>query len=263
MYEDYTKIIVKVEDSIGTITLNRPELGNAFAKVSYTEVRDCLEKMSEDDNVRVVVITGNGKHFSAGGDIVDFQRRIDEKTYVEYEGVITAGRMGIAPKKCEKPVIAMINGAAAGAGASLALGCDFRFMTPKSQIKMAFIGLGFPGDTGGAYFLERLVGAGKALEMMMLGEPMYGEEAARLNVAKCVEEGKLAEETYKFAKRLANGPSQGYKWQKQLFLEAFYGDIARVNALEAAGMHATSMSADFAEAVDAFLHKRMPKFSGK
>ena len=158
----------------------------------------------------------------------------------------------------------MINGAAAGAGASLALACDFRFMTPKSQIKMAFIGLGFPGDTGGAYFLERLVGAGKALEMMMTGDPMYCEEAARLNVAKLVsEEEKLAEETYKFAKRLAHGPLQGYKWQKKLFLEAFYNDIEKVNALEAAGMNATSMTDDFAAAVDAFLHKRKPEFTGK
>ena len=264
MYEGYQHILTKVEDGVGTILFNRPQVGNAFADESYFEVADCIEKMGRDDAVGAIVTTGAGRFYSAGGDIIRFREMIDSGEYLKYEGVIRAGLMGIAPKKCPKPVIAMINGAAAGAGASFALGCDFRFMTPKSQITMAFINLGVPGDTGGAYFLERLVGAGKMTEMMMLGTPLYGEEAARLNVARLVpEEDKLEEETYKFARRLARGPLQGYKWQKRLFLEVFYGEIEKANALEAQGMSACAVSQDLDEAVNAFLQKRKPRFVGK
>ena len=154
MYEGYQYILTKVEDGVGTILFNRPQVGNAFADESYFEVADCIEKMGRDDAVGAIVTTGAGRFYSAGGDIIRFREMIDSGEYLKYEGVIRAGLMGIAPKKCPKPVIAMINGAAAGAGASFALGCDFRFMTPKSQITMAFINLGFPGDPGGAYFFD-------------------------------------------------------------------------------------------------------------
>lgn len=265
MYDDFKSIIVKVEDRVGTIMFNRPKVGNAIDTGTVQETIECIERMGQDDNIGCIVTTGVGRFYSAGGDIVGFKEKLDSgENATSYESVITVGLFGRAPKLCPKPVIAMVNGAAAGAGASFALGCDFRFMTPKSQIKMAFIGLGFPGDTGGAYFLERLVGAGKALEMMMLGEPMYGEEAARLNVARLVqEEEKLEEETYKFAKRLANGPLMGYKFQKKLFMEVFYNDIDKVNALEALGMSTCAKSQDLRIAVEAFLEKRQPKFTGK
>lgn len=261
---EYKTILISIEERVATITLNRPQSGNAFAMESYTEIRKAIESLDGNPEVGAIVLTGAGKHFSTGGDIVDFKRRISTKEYVPVEGVVAAGRMGVAPKRCSKPVIAMINGTAAGAGASLALACDFRLMTVKSNITMAFINMGFSGDTGGAYYLERLVGMGKMTEMMMTGKPMGGEEAAHLNVAILVEEEeKLSEATYNFARKLANGPLVAYKWQKQLFLDLFYHDINKATSMEAIGMNCTSMSEDFSEAVHAFLEKRVPVFHGR
>ena len=263
MYSQYKSVIVTIEDNVATVAINRPEMGNAFSEELYAEYPEVMARLSDDDNVRAVVVTGKGKFFCAGGDIVNMKQKLDAGEYGTYTDVTKACLLGTATKRCLKPVIAMVNGAAAGGGAGLALSCDFRVMTPKSQIKMAFIGLGFPGDTGSAYFMTKLVGAGKALEMMMLGEPLYGEEAARLNVARLAPEGQLEEETYKFARRLAQGPTQGYKWQKKLFLDVIYGDLTKSMDLESAGMAACARSADYREAVNAFLEKRRPVFTGK
>ncbi|MDL2302305.1 enoyl-CoA hydratase/isomerase family protein [Lachnospiraceae bacterium OttesenSCG-928-D06] len=260
----YETILYEVKDKIATITLNRPETGNAFAKESYVEVRAALEKASKDEGVQVVVLTGAGKHFSAGGDIKRFKRLIESGEFLQKENVAAAGRMARAVKECDKPVIAMINGAAAGAGCALALACDFRVLEAKSKMVMSFIKMGLSGDTGGLYYLERLVGVAKATELMMLGDVLNGEQALKLSLATMVaEEGTLAETTYDLAKRLAKAPTFAIARQKRLLYETFYADIETYAEKEAEFMVECSHSADFAEAVDAFLEKRAPAFTGK
>lgn len=260
----YTTILCEIKDRIATITLNRPQVGNAFVGESYLEVREALEAASADDDVRAVVLTGAGRHFSAGGDINRFKSLIQSGEYIQKENVTAAGRMAAAAKECSKPVIAMINGAAAGAGCSLALACDFRVMTPKSKMVMAFVKMGLSGDTGGLYYLQRLVGIAKAAQLMMTGDPVTGEEALHLGLTTVLaEEDRLVEETYALARKLAESASFAIARQKKLICETFYADLTAYTEKEADCMVECSHTADFAEAVDAFLDKRPPRFSGR
>jgi 2-(1,2-epoxy-1,2-dihydrophenyl)acetyl-CoA isomerase len=259
-------ILLEVKNKVATLTLNRPEQGNAFARESYGEVINALQELGRDDSVGSIVVTGAGKNFSAGGDIKRFKMMIDTKEYLQAESILLAGAMAMEVRKCPKPVVAMINGAAAGAGAGLALACDFRFATAKSKIILAFINMGLAGDTGSLYALTRLIGTGKAIEIMALGDPVGGEEAYRLNlVTKLCEPEKLEEETLAFAQRLANKPTFALSRQKRLLLETFYSEEAMTayHKRESVYMAECSRSADFAEAVNAFLEKRAAVFQGK
>jgi 2-(1,2-epoxy-1,2-dihydrophenyl)acetyl-CoA isomerase len=172
--------------------------------------------------------------------------------------------MAASVRECPKPVIAMINGAAAGAGCSLALACDFRVMTPKSKLVRACVKMGLSGDTGGWSYLQRLAGVAKATQLMMSGDAVAGEEALRLGLATILaEEDKLREEAYALAGKLAALPTFAIARQKKLIYETFYADLAAYSQREADYMVECSHTADFAEAVDAFLEKRAPQFSGK
>jgi len=205
----YDTILLDVKDKIATITLNRPEAGNALAANSYGEIRDAIVRCENDDEVRAIVIRSNGKHFSAGGDIKRFKQLIETKQYLNEDNIMYAGRMTSAIRRCEKPVIAMVQGVATGAGCSLAVACDFRVATPNTKFIMGFIKLGLTGDTGSMYFLYKLLGIAKASEMLMLGDPVSGEEAYKIGlVNKLVDEDKLEEETYALARRLADSPTQ-------------------------------------------------------
>ncbi|MDR0880602.1 MAG: enoyl-CoA hydratase/isomerase family protein [Clostridioides sp.] len=260
----YETILLEVEDRVATITINRPEVSNAFAVETYSEIKNALEACSENDEVGAVVITGVGKNFSAGGDIKRFRGLIDSKTYISPDGVWGAGHMAMAARRCSKPVIAMVNGAAAGAGCGLALAADFRIVTPKSKLIMAFINLGLTGDTLGMYFLEKAVGTARTAEIMMSGDPIRGEKAFEYGLAtKLVDDESFVEETYAFAKKMANRPLFAIKRQKQTINQFFYPDLEKFIACEADNMHASSKTEDFNEAVNAFLEKRPPVFTGK
>jgi 2-(1,2-epoxy-1,2-dihydrophenyl)acetyl-CoA isomerase len=259
----FDTVLYEVKDNIATITFNRPEKGNAFIKESYSEVRDAIEAASVDSSVRAIVLTGAGKHFSAGGDINRFKTLIQSGEYLQEENISAAGQMASAIRFCPKPVIAMINGAAAAAGCSLAMACDFRVVTPKSKLSMAFIKLGLSGDTGGMYYLQKLVGIAKTTQLMMMGDVVAGEEALKLGLATVLaEEGKLEEATYELAAKLAASATFAITRQKQLMNEIFYADLAGYSAKESFFMAECSRTADFAESVDAFLEKRQPKFIG-
>lgn len=265
MSYDYQEILVNVEDKVATITFNRPQHGNAFAKESYTEIIDVVEKLGSDENVGAIILTGAGKNFSAGGDIKRFKELIDTKVYLEEKNVATAGRMAAAVRRCPKPVIAMVNGAAAGAGCSLALACDFRVVAPKSKFVMAFINMGLSGDTGGMYYLQKLMGTGKTVELMMTGAPVGGEEAVRTGMANLLAPSneELVATAMDFARGLAAKPLFAIKCQKELLNHTFYADLDHYTKHEAGYMVECSKSGDFAEAVNAFLEKRPPVFTGK
>lgn len=260
----YSDILYSVEERIATITLNRPEVSNAFSVNMYDEVIDALHVSNDDPNVGAVVITGTGKNFCAGGDIRSFRKLIDEKRYLPERSVAKTGTMAMAVRRCSKPVIAMINGAAAGAGGGLALAADFRIMTEKSSLVMAFINLGLTGDTTSFYALARMIGTAKAEEVMMLGAPVTGEQAFALNLAtKLTDEEHLHETTYKLAARLAKGPTLAYGKQKQILYQFFFKDLDEFSWGEARNMRTSSMTQDFDEAVTAFLEKRRPNFQGR
>jgi len=260
----YKYILLEIKERVAVLTLNRPEAGNAFARESYSEICDAIDECTANDIVGSIVLTGAGKNFCAGGDLKRFKTLIESGEYIGVDGILSAGEMVLAIRKCPKPVIAMVNGAAVGAGCSLALSCDFRFVSPNSRLMMSFIKLGLSGDTGGMFFLQRLVGTAKTLELMMLGETLYGEDAVRYGLAsRCIESDSFEKETMEFAAKMAEGPLFGFARQKQLLMKYFYGGFSEYAKDEAESMSSCSRTADFAEAVDAFLEKRSPVFIGK
>jgi 2-(1,2-epoxy-1,2-dihydrophenyl)acetyl-CoA isomerase len=261
MYQCIEKTLT---DHVATVTINRPEWGNMLSRETYGEICDAIQTLEADDNVGAIVITGKGKHFSAGGDIVRFKGLIDRKEYLSVDGITYAGAMTKAIRFCKKPVIAMVNGVATGAGCSLALACDFRFVTKRTKLIMGFIKLGLSGDTGGIYFLQQLVGFSRALEMMMTGDPVTGEQAVAMGLAnRLVLEEKLEEETYAFADKLAHGPLYAMERQKSLVNEIFFENFESYSKKETEYIVACSKTQDFAEAVNAYLEKREPNFVGK
>lgn len=260
----YETILVEVKDRVATITLNRPDFGNAFMPESYVEVKKALTECAENDDVGAIVLTGAGKHFSAGGDIKRFKRLVDSKEYLSEGPILAAGSMSTAVKRCPKPVIAMINGAAAGAGCSLALACDFRVMAPKSKLVLAFINMGLPGDTGAMYHCVRLIGIAKTTELLMTGKPVSGENAKELGLTTILtDEDGLLDATMDFAKELAQKPTTAIAKQKAMMFEFFYKDLEASNVRESEYMVTCSQTSDFEEAVNAFLEKRKPQFTGK
>lgn len=264
MSSDYTTIRYSIENKVATVTLDRPEVSNAFNHTSYTEIRDAFEKAGKDPEVGAVVLTGAGKNFSAGGDIQDMQKWIDEGDFIDKPTVTLAGEMAMAIRRCSKPTIAMVNGAAAGAGAGCALACDFRIFAKTAKLILAFINLGLPGDTCSMYSLARQVGTAKATELMLLGEPISAEACNRLGLAYQVTAPEVLNKvTDRFAKRMANGPTAAYAKQKSALNEVFFRDLEKWINLEAKSMSAASKSEDFKIAVAAFLNKEQPKFIGK
>lgn len=258
-------VLIKKEEHIATITLNRPECGNALDYDMYMALRAAFDDCENDSSVKAIVLTGAGKNFCAGGNIRDFKERIATGTYIEEKEAKLAADTGYKIRNCTKPVIAMVNHAAAGAGCSIACACDFRIVTPSSAFIMAFVNVALPGDTDGLYFLAKLAGITKAEEMMMTGRPVGGEEAYACGLAtKVAEESALSEVTYKLAKRLAFGPSKAIAYQKQLFNQYFYNEqLKAFGEDEAKATMDCSRSDDFKEAVNAFLEKRTPVFTGK
>ncbi|MDR1765957.1 MAG: enoyl-CoA hydratase/isomerase family protein [Lachnospiraceae bacterium] len=259
----YTTILTNTEDRVATITINRPEQSNAFAYETFEEIRDELIRLGSDPDVGAIVFTGTGKNFSAGGNIANMKKYIDEGGFMAEKGPTLTGRMAIACRRCPKPTIAMINGAAAGAGAGLALACDFRIMTPKSKLLMAFINIGLPGDTVAFYDCAKLVGTARATEMMMLGEPIGGEKAYEWGLAtRLVADDALSQEAYAFAHKLAHRATAGFAKQKEIINKYFYDQVDAYIVDETAGMQACSKTEDHKEAVNAFLEKRPAVFKG-
>lgn len=258
----YQNILLERDGRVAVITHNRPEASNAFARESYGEIRDAVEACAASPDIGCIVITGQGRHFSAGGDIRRFKHLIDTEQYLTTEGIFYAGKMSQAIRQCSKPVIAMVNGVATGAGLSLALACDFRFVTPRSKLIMGFINMGLSGDTGSLYFLPRLVGVPKATELMMTAQPVKGEEAVAIGLAtRLCQEETFQEETMAFAQKLAAAPQGALARQKAMINRLFFNRMEEYSAVEASDMAECSRTPDFAEAVNAYLEKRPPHFN--
>jgi 2-(1,2-epoxy-1,2-dihydrophenyl)acetyl-CoA isomerase len=259
---EYQYILVSVENRIATVTLNRPEASNAFARESYYEIADAMKVLGERKDVGAIVITGAGKHFSAGGDIKRFKMLVDTKQYLKAEDITAVATMPISIRECPKPVIAMVNGVATGAGLSCALACDFRIVQPSSKMIMAFVNMGLCGDNASIYNLTRLVGPDKAELMMMTGDTYRGEDCERIGLATVLaEEGKLEETTYALATKLAGKSSTAHGGQKRLIKKYFYGELNDFAVDEGLEIAAASRQPDFTEAVNAFIEKRQPEYN--
>ncbi len=260
----YESLLTETADGVLTIALNRPAVFNALSPELCRELVDALRGAILDDGVRAIVITGAGKAFCSGQDLkllgeltADGQPRIGDLLRQQYNGLI------LQMRRIEKPVIASVNGVAAGAGMSLALACDLRIASEEASFVQAFVNIGLAPDSGSMYFLPRLVGIAKAMELCMLGDRIGAAEALELGlVNRVVPAGELKLVTAELAGRLAAGPAKAIGLIKRGLNRGHEADLDEMLEYEALLQEIAGRTADFREGVLAFKEKRPAKFSG-
>ena len=253
------EVEVTRDGGVQTITLNRPEVLNAFNRALHRALRDAL-KDARDPEVRAVVITGAGRGFSAGQDLKEFGEAPDvaEALRESYHPNV------LAIRALEKPVIAAVNGVCAGAGLSLACVCDFRIAADDASFVPGFIGIGLVPDAGGTYFVNRLLGASRAFEWMTSNRRLSAAEAHQWGlVSEVVEAASLPARAAEVAATFAAMPTRGVGLTKRLFDNADNATLEEQLELEAQLQAAATQTEDFREGVAAFLEKRPPSFTGR
>jgi len=260
----YEHIQTNEADGILTITLNRPEKLNAFIGHMRRDLAEALEHAASDRNVRVVVITGAGRAFCAGGDIAFMAELMQRRNAEEFSRILGAGRRVIlAIRQMTKPVIASINGPASGAGCNLALACDLRIAASNATFSQSFAKVGLHPDWGGTYFLPRLVTPNKACEMFFLGESIDAQEAARLGIVnRVVAPEELEAATLELAERLRAAPPIALAAAKHAVYVSQAADLEEMLRYETEAQLRCFESEDGHEGMQAFLEKRDPRFTG-
>jgi len=261
----YEHIDVTEDSGITTITLNRPEKLNALAGHMRRDLAEALEAAGSDRSVHVVVITGAGRAFCAGGDVRAMADLIEEQDADEFSRLLGSARRVItAIRQMPKPVIASISGPASGAGFNLALACDLRIASTDATFSQSFVKVGLHPDWGGTYFLPRLVTPNKACELFFLGETIDAKEAQRLGIINfVVESADLEPETRKLAERLRTAPAVSVGAAKQAVYMSQSADMETMLRYETEAQLRCFESDDAREGVRAFLDKREPKFTGR
>jgi 2-(1,2-epoxy-1,2-dihydrophenyl)acetyl-CoA isomerase len=258
-------IVYEVADRISVITLNRPEVMNAFSDAMREQLLERLQQGENDPAVGCVMITGAGKAFCAGGDVASMAelQAQNDTTVIERRMAIGA-KIVQSIRQMRKPVIAAVNGAAAGAGSNLALACDMRLGSDRARFAESFVKIGLVPDWGGLSLLTRLVGTSKALELMMTGDLIDATEALRLGILNRVfaHETFLAE-VFNFARQLAAGPAETIARIKQGVYMGAEATLEAVLVYERQAQSAVFLSADAREGMRAFLEKRSPVFRQK
>jgi len=249
-----------VNDGIAWIYLNRPDKLNAFVAQMNREVKDAIKAASFDDQVRCIVITGEGRAFCSGQDLSEVDEHMDHGQVLrEYYGPMIK-----QISQCEKPIVAAVNGVAAGAGFSLALACDFRLVSERASFINAFIHVGLIPDSGNIYYLTQLVGRAKATELAILGEKIPAPEAVEMGLASAlIPEEKWKEEVIKFATRLATMPTKAIGLIKRSLKVASELSFEDYLEHEAQGQRIAGLTNDHREGVTAFMEKRKPVYTGQ
>lgn len=255
-------ILFEIKNSVGCITLNRPQKYNSFTRELALSMQTALKTCRDDENIRCVLITGAGKAFCAGQDL-------GEVTQEDGPSLSTIISEHLNPiilliREIEKPVVAAVNGVAAGAGANVALACDITVAAPQATFIQAFSKIGLIPDSGGTFFLPRLVGLQRATAYMMLGDKVSAEEAARVGmIYQVLEDEHFAAAAFALAQRLANMPTRGLGLTKRALNQAFTNDLDRQLAIEEQLQSSAGQTHDYQEGVQAFMEKRKPVFKGE
>jgi enoyl-CoA hydratase/carnithine racemase len=248
---------------VATITLNRPDRLNALTFEIYAELRDTFRMLDTAEGVRAVIITGEGKAFCSGGDVHDIIGALFAR---DYRGLLDFTRMTcdlvLAIRRCRRPVVAALNGTTAGAGAVIATACDIRFAAASAKIAFLFTRVGLSGaDMGAAWLLPRIVGLGRATELLMTGDFIPADEAFRIGLYnRVVTDGDVLDAARAFAAKLAQGPSFAHEITKGALNREAHMDLESALEAEAQVQASLMTHADFREAYDAFVAKRPPRF---
>lgn len=258
----YEHILLAREDGVGTLTLNRPDKLNAFAGTMRQEIADGLEELEKDKAVRVIVITGAGRGFCAGADVGYMAELGARKDTAGLSALVEAGRRVVMTiRRSTKPVIGSINGIAAGGGANLALACDMRIASDKASLMQSFNRIGLHPDWGGTYFLPRLVGPARSLELFWTAEPIDAAECGRLGLFnRVVPHDTLAAATTEFAMMLAGKPALPLALSKQAVYESLDRNLPDMLDFELDAQLRCFNTPDAQEGISAFVEKRPAHF---
>jgi len=260
----YEHILVSETEGVVTITLNRPDKLNAFIGHMRRDLAEALEHAGSDRAIRVVVITGAGRAFCAGGDVTFMAELMERGDSEEFARILGAGRRVLtAIRNMTKPVVAAVNGPASGAGCNLALVCDFRVASTNASFTQSFLKVGLHPDWGGTYFLPRLVTPNIACEMFLLGRTIDATEAMRLNIVnQVVSPEELEAATQQLAEQLRAAPPIAVAAAKQAVYMSEKADLEEMLRYETEAQLRCFASEDGHEGVRAFLDKREPRFTG-
>jgi 2-(1,2-epoxy-1,2-dihydrophenyl)acetyl-CoA isomerase len=256
------EILTTIENGVCQLKLNRPAVFNSFNKAMALLLQIELDKAALNDQVRVIVLTGEGKAFCAGQDLSE---AIDPEG-PELQAIVRDHYNPIIERirTIEKPIIAAVNGVAAGAGANIALACDITIAKKSAAFVQAFSKIGLIPDSGGTYFLPRIIGSQKAMALFMTGDKISGEQADQLNmIYKAVEDELFDEEVNAFSKSIALMPTRALGLTKKAVNESYSNTLTEQLALEETLQTEAGSTYDFREGVNAFLEKRKPIFKGE
>ena len=262
-------LIESFEAGIATLTMNRPEARNAFTREMMDALSEALPRLAVDPAVRLVVVTGTGNAFCAGGDVKSFAKNVAAApAALSFDTKVTdlRARMEVARwlHEMPKPTLAVIPGPAAGAGLSVALACDLRIAADDAKLTTAFSKIGLSGDFGGSYFLNHLVGAARAREMYFTGQVITGAQAQRIGlVNRAVPAAQLADAARAWAAELAALPTVAVGYMKRNLNTGLRGSLSDVLDAEALHMIRTFETEDHKGAAVAFVEKRAPSFKGR
>lgn len=255
-------VLLHKENGVGYITFNRPEKYNSFNREMALALQAHLDDCANDGAIRCIYITGNGKGFCAGQDLAEAS---DPKT-VDFEKIVSEHYNPVVQRlrNIEKPIIAAVNGVAAGAGANIALACDIVVANASASFIQAFSKIGLIPDSAGTFFLPRYIGMQHAAALMMLGDKVSAEEAVQMGmIYKAFADEHFEEESKKMAQKLASMPTKGIGLTKRLLNQSYSNNIDEQLALEMKVQVEAGNTHDFAEGVNAFLEKRKPVFKGE
>jgi len=257
---EYETIVAAKGGGIGRLTLNRPDSLNPFNEKMTEEIHSVLKEFSGDGSVRCVSITGAGRAFSAGQDLNEIApgRSFADSLRRRYNPMI---KMIVS---MEKPVVALINGVAAGAGMSLALACDYRIMASGAKLIQAFVRIGLVPDSASTFFLPRLAGYAKAFELAALGNEITADEALRIGIVnRVVADADFQHESEKILERFAAGPTRAYSLIKKLLIRSSRSSLEESLEYETLAQEIAGRTEDSREAIKSFIEKRTPVFKGK